>query len=443
MTEIRPDSGDFYRRIGATPGASADEVRSAARSAKKRTHPDVSDHPDARDRFQHVVEASDCLTDAESRAAYDAFVGRFERRAADAFGSWERFGRPGSPHSFTPPGVREPEGTDAGRRGTASAAHGGGPAASATAESDDGASARREARSSATRDESASAGTDAGASVGDPRSDRYAHRQSYERRSYAPPAGRARAWVRNELRYGVIELVGFSGLVVSSAVSLVAVVLVGFGLGLVAVVGSAAGLGGWVSLLAVGLLETGLYVAALAVGWIAAEASGAASWDDRLGNRLAPAELLYVLPGVTVVGLVSAAGDEVGVLRAVGLGRITEVSSGSALGIALSAFAVWVVCHRATMVARETPPGGSHESLRGSVATVVCAGCVAMLLLAMTGVGLDALLSGYDAPYEETYLWRHLAPKTLVGAAGVATVALAFGGSAFRVGARVRGWIAG
>jgi molecular chaperone DnaJ len=64
-------SEDFYSVLGVGEDADEDEIKKAYRKKAAEYHPDVSDDPDAEERFKRIKRAKEVLTDDEKRRMYD------------------------------------------------------------------------------------------------------------------------------------------------------------------------------------------------------------------------------------------------------------------------------------------------------------------------------------------------------------------------------------
>jgi molecular chaperone DnaJ len=64
---------DYYELLGVSRDASDGDIKKAFRQLARRLHPDVSEEPDAEERFREVSEAYEVLSNTETRQLYDRY----------------------------------------------------------------------------------------------------------------------------------------------------------------------------------------------------------------------------------------------------------------------------------------------------------------------------------------------------------------------------------
>ena len=64
---------DYYELLGVSRNADEAELKKAFRRLARTLHPDVSEEPDAEERFREVVEAYEVLSKPETRELYDRY----------------------------------------------------------------------------------------------------------------------------------------------------------------------------------------------------------------------------------------------------------------------------------------------------------------------------------------------------------------------------------
>jgi molecular chaperone DnaJ len=84
-------SEDFYSALGVSRDADEDEINRAFREKASEYHPDVSDDPDAEEKFKQIKKAKEVLTDDEKRRMYDQ-MGHERFKQADKRGATDSGG---------------------------------------------------------------------------------------------------------------------------------------------------------------------------------------------------------------------------------------------------------------------------------------------------------------------------------------------------------------
>jgi DnaJ-class molecular chaperone len=75
-------AADYYKILGVDRNASSDEITKAYRKLARKHHPDLNpDDKNAKQRFQEIQSAYDCLSDSDKRARYDQFGSNYEQFA--------------------------------------------------------------------------------------------------------------------------------------------------------------------------------------------------------------------------------------------------------------------------------------------------------------------------------------------------------------------------
>ena len=91
---------DYYKILGLSKSAGADEIKKAYRKLARKFHPDLNpDDAEAQRRFQEINEAHEVLSDPEKRKKYDKYgkdwkhAEAYEQAGTGAGGGFSGFGR--------------------------------------------------------------------------------------------------------------------------------------------------------------------------------------------------------------------------------------------------------------------------------------------------------------------------------------------------------------
>ncbi|HAO68294.1 MAG TPA: septum site-determining protein MinC, partial [Verrucomicrobiales bacterium] len=73
---------DYYKSLGVSKRASADDIRKAFRKLAREYHPDVSGNkPGAEDKFKEINEAYEVIGDPDKRQKYDSLGSNWQQGA--------------------------------------------------------------------------------------------------------------------------------------------------------------------------------------------------------------------------------------------------------------------------------------------------------------------------------------------------------------------------
>ena len=104
---------DPYKTLGVSRTASEKEIKSAYRTLAKQLHPDRNtDNPKAAERFSHVTNAYDLLSDSEKRAQFDRGEIDADGNPVNPFGGMGGGFGGGGQHGFRPEDVQSFGGDD-------------------------------------------------------------------------------------------------------------------------------------------------------------------------------------------------------------------------------------------------------------------------------------------------------------------------------------------
>ncbi|WP_261365019.1 J domain-containing protein [Anatilimnocola floriformis] len=100
-------SKDFYKTLGVSKGASAEEIQKAYRNLARKYHPDLNpDDKTAKQKFQDVQQAYETLNDPKKKQMYDQFGSDYDQMGGGAPGGGFPGGNPfgGGGGGQVPPG---------------------------------------------------------------------------------------------------------------------------------------------------------------------------------------------------------------------------------------------------------------------------------------------------------------------------------------------------
>ena len=88
------DYKDYYKVLGVSKGATADEIKKAYRKLAKEHHPDANkNNPSAEDKFKEIGEAYEVLKDPDKRKKYDQLGSNWKAYSRGSSAGWPGAGQ--------------------------------------------------------------------------------------------------------------------------------------------------------------------------------------------------------------------------------------------------------------------------------------------------------------------------------------------------------------
>ncbi|SER56313.1 molecular chaperone DnaJ [Propionibacterium cyclohexanicum] len=97
-------SNDYYEVLGVSRDATPEQIKRAYRKKAMQVHPDVTDDPDAEEKFKQVNEAYEVLSDPQKKAVFDRGGDPMHAGAGAGAGGFDPFGGMGGFSGFSSSG---------------------------------------------------------------------------------------------------------------------------------------------------------------------------------------------------------------------------------------------------------------------------------------------------------------------------------------------------
>lgn len=93
---------DYYKILGVSKNATADEIKKAYRKLARKYHPDVNpNNAEAEKKFKEINEANEVLSDPKKREKYDAYGADWARVSDEQHKAWSQSGGSQKQRAYT------------------------------------------------------------------------------------------------------------------------------------------------------------------------------------------------------------------------------------------------------------------------------------------------------------------------------------------------------